>query len=435
MIGEENETFTSQRDVKKEQHAQGTTTLPKRLGKVPTAIICLCIFGVAAILLFLIFQTEPEAKKITAKRKSAMMVDVLEVERDTHRPILTAMGIVKPSREIVLSPRVNGEVLQLSSSFSPGGIVSPDEILVKIDPSDYQNTLKQRQSDELRAKAELELEMGRQDVAQKGYDLLDVNLNEENRDLVLRRPQLDTARAEVNAAQAALNQAQLDLERTTIKAPFHAQVVERMINTGSQVSSGSELGRLVGIDTYWIEATVPQSRLTWLRFGNDSNNEESVVQIKNRASWPKNTFREGSLDRLIGILEERSRLARVLITVDDPLLQKDKDSNLPPLMIGSFVEARIPLKELQDVVRLSRNHVRREDTVWVMKDDKLDIRSVEVIYRDSDHAYIQSGLEDGEKVVVSNLAAVVQGASLRIRSDSPDKVDSFSDTGFEGGKR
>ena len=92
----------------------------------------------------------------------------------------------------------------------------------------------------------------------------------------------------------------------------------------------------------------------------------------------------------------------------------------PPLMIGSFVEALIEAEPLTDVIRLDRDYIRDDDTVWVMEDGALRIRSVEVIFRDADHAYIASGLEPGARVVTTDLSTVVEGAPLRTDADSAE---------------
>ncbi len=410
----ESETKTDPPDSPPQADPAGDAT-PSPLAIAKTVSICAIILVAAAFLIFLIFRTEPAAERIEATRKSAMLVDVVRVTREDHRPVLLAMGTVTPTRDIILSPQVSGRIVSCEANFIPGGLVREGDPLLHLEAADYENTLRQRQSDERQAVAELEIEMGRQKVAREGYDLLNERMSEESMALVLRRPQLNVARARLEAARAALDQARLDLERTTIVAPFDAQVVSRDANVGSLVSPGGELGRLVGVESYWVEATVPLAQLRWLRFG-EGDGKGSVVRVRNRSAWPDGVHREGTVDRLIGTLEERSRLARVLVTVRDPLLRDQPNSDLPPLIIGSFVEAAIELETIPDVIRLDRDLVRREDTVWVMRDGKLDIRQVGIFYQDAAYAYIREGLEDGETVVTSNLAAVVQDAPLQSRT-------------------
>ena len=93
---------------------------------------------------------------------------------------------------------------------------------------------------------------------------------------------------------------------------------------------------------------------------------------------------------------------------------------MPKMMIGTFVEVNIQADPVTDVVRLSRDYVRSNETVWVMKDEKLEIRQVEIVLTDDEHAYISKGLEDGDKVIITDLSTVSNGIGLRTATDTPE---------------
>ncbi|MEJ2384695.1 MAG: efflux RND transporter periplasmic adaptor subunit [Xanthomonadales bacterium] len=379
-----------------------------------TLLICaaLVLAGIAA--LTVIFNTEPEVQRESAVRETAMLVEVTTVEAGTFRPVIEAMGTVRPAREVTLRPRISGEVMALAGEFVPGGEVAQGEVLLRMDDADYRIALEQRQSELQQAIADLEIEHGRQQIAENDYRQLNKNLQPENRALVLREPQLKSAEAAVRAARAAVERAQLDLERTTVRAPFHAQVLSRDVNLGSQVSSGTALARLVGVDTYWVEATIPPERLRWLTFPGNGT-EGSPVAIRHRTAWPEGQTRTGYLYRLVGELEGDTRMARVLVAVDDPL-GRAAEADLPSLIIGSFVECRIHGRPITDVVRIPRDLVRKGDTVWVMRESRLAIQPVEVVFQDAEFAYVREGLRADDQVVVTSLATVKEGIPLRLKS-------------------
>jgi RND family efflux transporter MFP subunit len=370
-------------------------------------------------LLVLIYNTEPTAERSSAVRRSAILVDVVAAEQGTYRPILSAVGSVRPEKEIELSTRVGGEIVSLAPGFVPGGFVDQGDPLLRIDAADYETALIARTSELHQAQAEMELELGRQELARSDYEELKGTISSEYETLVLRRPQLNAARARLEAAQAGVKRAELDLQRTRIRAPFAAQVLDRAVNVGSQVAPGEPLGRLVGTENYWVEVAVPAADVRWIRLpGADGGG--SPVRVRNRTAWPENQHRSGAVESLIGSLDERTRLARVLVSVSDPLALHPESAGLPPLMVGSFVEVRIEGKVLQDVVRLPRSLLRKNDTVWVMgDDDRLDIRSVRVALRDTDFAYVLEGLAAGERVVVTSLSTVTNGAELRLSESQP----------------
>ncbi|MGA9575704.1 MAG: efflux RND transporter periplasmic adaptor subunit [Lysobacterales bacterium] len=379
-----------------------------------TLVICTLILLLAVAATFMIFMTEPTAQRTSASKRTAMLVDVTGLERGTFRPNITAMGVVVPEQEIVLRPRISGEIVSISASFTPGGFVEEGAVLLRIDPADYEVNLLQRKSELLQATSDLELELGRQDLAKRDYQALEGTISSEYKTLVLREPQLNTAKARVDAAQAAVRRAELDLARTWIRAPFAAHIITREANVGSQVSPGETLGQLVGIESYWVEASVPVSDLRWIGFPDASEQTGSSAQIRNRAAWPDDTRREGKVHRLIGALEDQTRLARVLLTVADPLAHQPGSAGLPPLMVGSFVEASIEGKPIEDVIRMDRDFVRQNDTVWLIEDGVLRIRAGNIVFRDQEHVYISAGLAMDDRVVTTNLATVIDGSPLRL---------------------
>ncbi|MDT0675859.1 efflux RND transporter periplasmic adaptor subunit [Autumnicola musiva] len=381
--------------------------------------ICIGILLIGTAITFVIFSTEPTAQSEGSTRKSAMLVDVVKVEKGSYQPMIVATGTVQPVEDVMLSPLVGGQIIKRSDAFTPGGFVQKGEVLLQIDPSDYRNTLEMRKSDLLQSQTNMDMEMGRQQVAQQDLQLIGGDtLSEEERSLVLRQPQLNAVKGNIKAAQASVEQAQLNLNRTTIKAPFDAHVLAQNVTLGSQVTPGDDLGRLVGTDAYWINLTVPVNKLQWLSFPDSEEEKGSMVKIKNSTAWRGEAYRTGYLDRQVGALDDQTRLARVLVRVPDPLAQGDTLQDKPELMIGAFVEAQIMGEEIENVVRIDRDYVRSNRSVWVMEEDKLSIRDVEIILTDAEYAYVTTGLQEGDLVVTTNLSTVAEGIDLREAKDS-----------------
>ncbi len=377
---------------------------------VATLVICAAIALAAVGIIYLIHATEPTAKKSGATRKSAALVEVIYPKRGDYRPVITALGTVEPAREIQLSPRVSGPIISMTKGFIPGGFVNQGEVLLEIDPADYHNNLAMRQSQLHQAQAELEQELGQQRAAQQEFALLGEEIEEANRSLILREPQIRSAKARVEAARAELDMAKLDLSRTRLRAPFDAQILSRSVNLGSQVSPGDPLARLVGIDEYWIIASIPQADLQWIQFPK-AGERGAPAEITKSGIWGKGVSRKGEVKRLIGALDNETRLARLLIPIEDPLARQTEG---PKLLLGTVVEANIAANRLEGVYRLERDYLRQNDTVWVHNEGKLNIREVNVVFRDLHYVYIRDGLKEGEAVVTTNLATIAEGILLRI---------------------
>lgn len=379
-----------------------------------TVLLSLIIVVIAAILILVIYSSEPKAERETATRETAMLVDVIEVQRGVYTPQITGLGTVTAAQDIELRPRVSGRVHAVSDHFIPGGFIARGETLLELDAEDYRHVVSQQQASLEQAESNLALERGRQEVAKRDFEVLSKNVEDGDAALALRRPQLQAAKAALMSAQAALEQAQLNLKRTNILAPFDAQIISRDANIGSEVNPGTMLARLVGTDEYHVIVTVPLSMLKQITVPRRGETGASV-NIRDRASWPVGASRTGHIRSLIGAIDNETRLARILVSVKDPLSLAE-GSEEPALIVGSIVHASISGRPLEDVVKIDRDYLRQNDTVWVMKDGLLNVRPVTVAFRDAEHAYISQGLDTGEKVVTSTLATVAEGAPLRTES-------------------
>ena len=383
-------------------------------GVLATVVGVVLILGGAAGVSAWIQQSEPTAQREAATRRSAALVETVTVARGTHRPSIEVLGEVRPAREIVLAPRVAGEISAVESAFRPGGIVKAGDPLLRLDPVDAAQDLIVRESELGQIRAELAIEEGQQRAAQLEFELLGEEIDPVNRSLVLREPQIEALRHRIRAAEAAVERARLDLARTEIAAPFDAQILERFVERGSQVSVGERLARLVGTDEYWVVATVPLPSLRRIHFPDDRTSG-AAARIRHRAIWREGESRTGVVERLIGEVDASTRLGRVIVSVPRPLGGDDE----PPLILGSVVRVEIEGDPIDDCVRLDRAHLRQGNTVWVKEDGALRVRAVEVLFADGSHAYIREGLESGDAIVTTNLATVVDGLPIR-EADEPD---------------
>lgn len=387
------------------------------MSKKKIALYCGLILLAAIVIVTLIYSTEPTAQSEGATKKTAMLVSVESVQKGGFTPLFRATGSVVALEDIQLNALVSGQVIMRNPQFVPGGMVKKGTQLLKIDPADYQNQIELRKSELMQAKTDLEVEMGRQNIAKQDLKLIGSDsLTEDQQNLVLRKPQFSAVQARIKAAEAALSQAQLNLERTSVIAPFDAQIISQNLSLGSQVNQGDNLGRLVGIEQYWIEVSLPVKKLKWLRFPNDKNKIGAKVTIKNTSDWEEGDSRTGYLINRVAALDQQSRLARLFIKVPDPLNLQYIDQ--AELMIGSFVEVEIAGEPIDEVIRLKRDYLRSNETVWVMENEKLSIKKVKVKLMDAHYAYISEGLKDDAMVLTTNISTVTEGIPLRTEAEN-----------------
>lgn len=368
----------------------------------------------------------------------ARLVQVIPAQKADCVTTVTGDGIVMPAREVTLRPQVTGRLVEVSDDVVPGGIIQAGQKLMAVDHRDYEILVRQRQYDVTNAVTNLKLEQGNQAIARQEYELLGEEISEEDRELVLRGPQLASAQAAEGSAKAALQKAKLDLSRCDIIAPFNAIIQNKQVDLGATVSVNTNLMTLIGTDEAWIEVKVPIDKLKWLTIPRQNGTSGSKVKISNTRAWGADRFRTGRVMRLIGELETQGRLARLLVAVEDPFCLKPENREQPQLLMGSYVSAEIEGKTLNSVFPVKWTYLRGENNqVWIMdKKDKLEIRPVQVVFHDVEQVYVSEGLVEGEKLIVTDIAAPVEGMPLRIASakgQSPGKQGQAP--GPEGGRK
>jgi hypothetical protein len=190
------------------------------------------------------------------------------------------------------------------------------------------------------------------------------------------------------------------------------------VNVGSQVAPNTALGTLTGSDEYWIELAVPVHLLQWICVPSGGDEQGSAVRLSSASSGNGGLPRRGEVLRLLPDLEPEGRMARVLVSVPDPLALRPENAGATPLILGDYVSADVEGKGLPVAASLERRVVRDGQSVWVMNPDrKLEIRPVTVAFRNPGTLLITEGLEPGEQIVVSDLPAAIEGMMLRTPQD------------------
>ncbi|WP_348760557.1 efflux RND transporter periplasmic adaptor subunit [uncultured Salinisphaera sp.] len=389
----------------------------------------LAVLVAAVVLGALFFANRPQANRSAAPDKpKARLVTVAPAEPAPATLRIAANGTVEAAQATELRARVSGQILSLTDDLAPGTRFEKDDVLARIDPADYELALDQAQTELAKARASLETENGQQAVAQRELELVGAdNVSDKERNLALRGPQLASARADVRAAESQVDQARLDLSRTRVQAPFDGIVTARSAAVGDVVSSTETLANLAATEAYWVNLSLPVDQLRWLHAADASDDEGSAARIYYRDAWGPDAYLSGHVLRVQAQLEEQGRLARVLVKVAHPLGAPTNDNQA--LLLGAYVTARIAARMPADSVVVDASLVRENDQIWIMSDDEtLDIRQVNVVYRDDNQAVISGDLAPGTLLVTSDLSAPIQGMPLRVEDSTARPAEPDSQT-------
>jgi RND family efflux transporter MFP subunit len=343
------------------------------------------------------------------------LVRVLDIQLQDMTLTVESQGTVSPRTESVLLPEVAGRVIEVSQSFVPGGFFEKDELLLSIDPFDYRQATVQARGAVAQAELRLAMELAEADVARKEWAELGKG---DPTPLTLREPQVAEARAALDSARAALENSERNLERTTILAPYAGRVRQKQVDVGQYVSPGTPLATIYSVDYAEIRLPLPDDDLAFVDLPLDYRGEASRgggPEVTLRADFAGRIYSwKGRIVRTEGEIDPRSRMVHAVARVSNPY-SRGADPGQPPLAAGMYVEAEIAGRKVEDVALIPRSAVRTDDVVLIVdEEERLRFRPVEILRATAEHAIVQSGLAEGERLCISNLTAVTDGMLVRV---------------------
>jgi len=376
-------------------------------------LLSLAVIGAGIAGAAYITKTAPKAQR-RSPQKTTPLVQVVRVQPETREVSVSAMGTVIPAREIVLESQVAGEIVFVHPEFTDGGYLEKGAEVLRIDPQDYSLALTLAQAQVKDAESKLKMLEEEAAAAMDEWHNLYQDRRKDDSEpppLLVKAPQLSAAKAMLTAEKAEVQKARLNLARTRIRAPFNAIVRAKNVDIGSQVSGQDKLAELLGTDEYRIQASIPVDRLSWIKIPRNPSESGSKVRIFYRSA----DDRIGRVIKLLGALETEGRMARILVQVKDPLGLKTTGKSQLPLLIGEYVRLEIEGRQLQNVYRIPRAALRDDADLWIVsKDGKLEIRKVEIIWRDAQTVLLQEGLEPDDRLIVSDLPSPIPGMPVQI---------------------
>ena len=375
---------------------------------LPVAIL---LAGFAVMMIMV--KSRPEQKKVQ-RRSPAMLVEVMRAESTDTISMAHATATVSAAREITVVPQVSGVVTSVEKDFVAGGFFRKGQVLFTIDETDYALALKSVEAARAKARHDLATVKSRAAIAQQEWEILDSGKGEKPNPLVLYEPQLKEAEAALGSADASVKLAELNLSRTRLRAPFDARVRSENIDVGQYISMGSQVAVLAGTET--AEVTVPllKEELDWIRIprpGAMAGGSEATVSKGKGADTDRWS---GRVVRSLGEVDPKSRMVSVVVEIQDPYGIRAEGGDAARLLNGSFVDVAIEGRPLKTVFVLPHSVLREDSTLWVMdKEGLLRIKDVSVPRMEKDRIIIGSGINDGDRIVVTNISGAADGLRLR----------------------
>lgn len=375
---------------------------------MPVLVMMLAVGGVVAMGAL---KPEPEEKQDVIK--AIPVLTELAVTDDVTLTV-SAQGEVQPRTQINIVPQVSGKITYMSPKFIEGGQFSKGDLLIRIEPTEYELRVVQARANVAQAETTVTQEKSESDIALKDWEELGVG--EKPSALTLREPQMAEARARLASTKAQLGEAELQLRRTSIYAPFTGRVTTRAVNQGEFVTSGTRLGRVYS--TAIMDVRLPMTNQDLARAGltlgfmESQNNPGIPVALSANVAG---TYAEwqGRIVRTDSGFDPATRVLFAYVQVDDPF--GEGASNGIPLAPGIYVNAEIRGEALSGMVVIPRAALRGKDQVYVANSDNtLTIKTVIVASSNRSSAIISGGLSAGSDVVISPIRGVAEGMKIDV---------------------
>jgi RND family efflux transporter MFP subunit len=358
-------------------------------------ILGILVMSVVGVVVMTNMRPEPPKKE---RVELAPLVEIVVLEAMTANFEVQSQGSVRPKTETILSSEVSGTIISISPKFVAGGVFEAGEALMRVDPTNYEVELEQAQA--LITQRQIEYD-GAEKLKSQGYRA---------------ETEYASSVAALAAAKAERVRAKRNLERTYIRVPYDGIVRAKETDLGEFVNAGTRLGVVFATDFAEVRLPLTDLDLAFVELPDASDISVSgmargpevtlsALQKGRKVEWP------ARIVRTEGVVDEKSRVTYAVARIEDPYRLHSEGEPMP---VGIFVSARIKGTVVENIIRVPRGVVRGTNELIFLDDaDKLRIRNVEIARSDSDYAYLSSGAEPGERVVITVLESAITGLKVR----------------------
>lgn len=374
------------------------------------------VIAITAIIVTSLYRNKPEPE-VGEAAINRIGVYVERATRTGARAEVTVYGEVRPRVQIDVISEVSGRVTRVSPRFIEGGSIGAGGALLTIEDRDYVLAVSEARARLAARRLELEQALADADVAKKQL------AGEANpSDLALKKPQIAQARAGLQAAELSLARAESDLSRTQISLPFDVRITETMVDEGQYVGAGRTVASVFSTDVAEVRLPLTDADIAALGVPIGYEADEGAglrVQLSTDIAGATREW-TGRLVRLDASLDPLTRSTFGTVEVANPFDVADGDMPMAP---GLFVAADIEGRTLADVLAIPAAGLRAGGRVFIMNDDDLlEVRSVIVAHATASVAYLSSGVEEGDRIIVSPIRNPVAGMALSAIEETAEPV-------------
>lgn len=344
--------------------------------------------------------------------------------------LIEAHGELRSIRMVEIAAEVAGSVVEVHPRLQTGEIIAEGELLFAIDDRDYRSDYESNKT---------RLAILKRDKELTAKELRRVRTLFEKNKVGTRAGVEKAEQAANNSAdrlaqvQQAMTRAEIKLERCRVLAPFTCRITSKNIEKGQYVAPGKIVLGLA--DDSVLELEVPldsRDAFEWLPFVESKHEKPAASEAWFAAVKPMQCeviWTEDEKNKAMGVLnrvssfDEKTRTVKVILQIDSR--QFAKQNRPMPLVSGMFCRVAIPGGSMKQVVELPRWAVSFENSVYVIRDGRLETVAVEVRRVQDNKSYISKGLAQGDMVITTRLVNPLERSLVQVlkTGSSADEVE------------
>ncbi|RDD60133.1 efflux RND transporter periplasmic adaptor subunit [Ferruginivarius sediminum] len=418
----------------------------------------------AALGLWLVANRPAPEKAVASEQATA--VQVIAAPRLAYVPRATGYGEARPARTWRAVAEVSGEIVDRHPDLQTGAILGAGTTLFRIDPTDHKIAIAEAKATIAAKKAQLaeldqretstrqslEIEHSRLRVAERELQrqrtlhdrgtVPQATVDRQEREYLQQRQAVqelentlallpaerDRLEAELAGEHTRLRRAERDLARTTITAPFDLRVAATDAETGQVVQAGATLMQGDAVAASEVEAEVPVERFRALLDPVRRPATDSVARLRDLLpamgltaevrlrTGGEPVIWDARVDRISEAIDVETRTVGAVVVVERPY-ERARPPEQPPLVKGMYVEVRLCAPPRPPAVVVPRAALHGDRVYVAGPDERLDLRDVEIAGHYGEFAVIRTGLEAGERIVLTDLVPAIAGMKLAPHPD------------------
>lgn len=330
----------------------------------------------------------------------AVAVEVATATKKSTPVQLEALGTVMPMASVAIKSRIDSEITGIH--FADGARVKQGDVLITLDSRSIEAMILQAEGNLARDKAQLE--GAERDL--KRYTELVAKSATPVTNLDNAKTQAAVYAAAMKADEALLKNLQVQLSYATISAPISGRISAATVKVGNFVRSADLLPIATIIQTapIYVSFPMPQMALPSLReaIAEGAPTVEAIIPGEEKRAVGRIAMIENTVDAATGMVNVRAAMPN--------------ETEL--LWPGTLVQAYLKMRS-EDAVTVPSAAVQVSQTgnyVYVVKDDKAELRPVTVSRQLGEVTVLEKGVSDGETVVVDGHLQLTNGVRVAVRT-------------------